>query len=142
MVDPADRHNRAVAPAVRWLAVIALAMAAGLLAGELFRAAPAGAQGQPGAPVQAASAAPEGVFAVAGEIARDAYGVYLVDLRRSTICLYQYYSGDRRLRLVAARTYVFDAQLDSYNTEPTPEEVSKLVAGARRLKEVTTKPNE
>lgn len=135
MAEPAGRQNRTGAPAAtRWLAVIVLALAAGLLTGELLRPGRADAQGQP------APAATEGVFAVAGELARDTYGIYLVDLRRSTICMYQYFGNERRLRLMAARTYLYDTQLDSYNTEPPPEEVSKLVAGARRLKEVTTRP--
>ena len=113
----------------------ALALVAGMLVGELFQARPADAQSAP-----AAGGDASGVVVVAGQVARDIYGLYLVDLRHGTICVYQYSGAERerRLRLVAARAYLYDCQLDSYNTEPAPEEVRNLVRGARRLKEVTT----
>ena len=73
------------------------------------------------------------VFVVAGQISRETYGVYLVDYENSTICVYQYIPRDRKLRLMAARTYSFDAQLDEYNTEPPPREIKKMVEEHKRL---------
>ncbi len=58
------------------------------------------------------------VFVVAGQISRETYGLYLVDYKNSTICVYQYFPRDRKLRLMAARTYAFDVQLN----RPGPNE--------------------
>jgi len=127
-------ERAAVGAAVRWGVSLALAAAAGGLAARLIGSpSPAGAQ-------SAADALPGGIVAVAGQITKDTYGLYLVDLRRGTVCMYQYLSRSRTFRLVAARTFVYDLQLDSYNTEPLPKEIQKMVADARRLKDVKIKP--
>ena len=120
----------------QWLIVALLGAIALLLAGGLA-SSPAPAYAQTGA-----GGAAGGVFAVAGQITRDTYGLYLVDLRNDTICLYEYLGGERRLlRLMAARTFTFDRQLDAYNTEPPPADIQKLVQNARRQKDVpTTRP--
>jgi len=116
----------------RWLIVSGLIGVAGVLAGALL--AP-----QAGAQVGAGGTSDGGVFAIAGQITRDTYGLYLVDPRQGTICVYQYISAKRTLRLLAARTFVYDRQLDSYNTEPKPADIAKMVAEARRLRTATTK---
>jgi len=83
----------------------------------------------------------DNVFVVAGQISRETYGLYLVDYNNKTICVYQYTSGNRKLQLVAARTYEFDVKLDSYNSsDPLPGEVRELVGKQKRLKEVNEKP--
>ena len=75
------------------------------------------------------------VLAVAGQITRDTYGLYLVDLKNRTICVYQWVTKKRepKLKLIAARTYAFDRELDEYNTEPSPRKIKGLVGQARRL---------
>jgi hypothetical protein len=83
---------------------------------------------------------PQGVFAVAGQISRDAYGLYLVDPQQSTVVVYEYNPGTRRLRLAASRTFLFDRQLESYNTDPLPSEVADMVRQARRIPDTTTQP--
>lgn len=115
-----------------WAATVLLAGGVGILASQLFRDTPAVAQ--------TGSGGSSGVFVIAGQVTRDTYGLYLVDPQNSTICLYQYLANERRLRLVAARTYLFDRQLDSYNTDPEPAEIEKLVQEARRLRTTTTRP--
>jgi len=77
------------------------------------------------------------MLAVAGQITRDTYGLYLVDLKNRTICVYQWVTKKRetKLWLLAARTYAFDRELDEYNTEPSPREIKELVKKARRLDE-------
>lgn len=75
----------------------------------------------------------DSVLVVAGQITRDSYGLYLVDLESKSICVYQWLGGPRKLRLMAARSYVFDRKLDEYNTEPSPREIKELVEQARRL---------
>ena len=112
----------------QWVIVVGLSMVVGALTMQLLSAPAAAA---------AAGAAGEGkVFAIAGQVSADSYGVYLVDLEKGTMCLYEYVARDRRLWLRAARTFQADVQLDSYNTMPLPKEVSKMVAEARRLKDV------
>ncbi len=73
------------------------------------------------------------VFVVAGQISRETYGLYLVDYKNSTICVYQYFPKSRKLRLMAARTYSFDVRLDDYNTDPSPQEIKKMVEDHKRL---------
>jgi hypothetical protein len=117
---------------VFWITTVLLAGLAGGLAVELLRSSPAAGQA---APTGASS-----LYVVPGQLSRETYGLYLVDSQNSTICVYQYLVNERRLRLVAARTCLFDRQLDSYNTEPEPAEIEKLVQDARRLRTTTTRP--
>jgi hypothetical protein len=130
-----------VGPAAQWVVLAFLALAAGALGGRLLFGSDSAA-GQVGLsqPRTGPAGAADGVFAVAGQITRDSYGLYLVDVPRGTICVYQYLGGQQGLRLVAARTFIYDRQLDSYNTYPLPKDVAKMVAEARRLKDVKTKP--
>lgn len=125
-------------PAARWLVVIFLAVIATCLLVELGFTSSA-ARGQIAGGVQQSAAGRDGgkrLFAVAGQVTKDTYGLYLVDLENDTICMYQYLPGTRRLRLMAARTFIYDCQLDEYNTEPLPREIKSLVEQHRRLKGV------
>ncbi|HNX27264.1 MAG TPA: hypothetical protein PKK48_07640 [Phycisphaerae bacterium] len=82
----------------------------------------------------AVGAGNNGVYIVAGQISSNTYGLYLVDYENQTICVYQYSPGDRKLRLMSARTYRFDVNLDEFNTsDPTPREVRDLVGRQHRL---------
>ena len=83
-----------------------------------------------------------GVFITAGQVGRDAYGIYLVDSENSTICVYQWVPESRELRLLASRNFTFDRQLDDYNTKPTPHEIKDLVEQHRRMgSNPTSRPN-
>jgi hypothetical protein len=73
------------------------------------------------------------IFVVAGQISPQTYGLYLVDYEHKTVCVYEYLDNTRTLRLMAARTYAFDVQLDAYNTEPEPREIRRLVGQQKRL---------
>ena len=125
--------------APQWLIVVFLAVVAALLAANLFFS-PAPAEAQTGS---AGPTGPSALFAVAGQLAKDTYGLYLLDQGNGTICVYQFCADQRKvpkLRLVAARTFIYDRQLDSYNTEPPPKDVAKLVAEARRLRKAAPRP--
>ena len=78
------------------------------------------------------------VFAIAGQVAPDTHGIYLVDLEHGTICVYHYVPSTQRLKLLAARTFVYDVQLDDYNNEPPmlPQEVRRMVEQQRRLESI------
>ncbi len=122
----------------RWLMVILLAVIVVMLGSELFSSPSASADSKTGW----ASGKEGKVFAIAGQISKDTYGLYLVDMKNSTICVYRL-TNNGQLKLAAARTFIYDCQLDSYNTEPLPKDVAKLVAKARRLKDIntTTRPD-
>ena len=115
----------------KWLIVILLSVIATCLLIEVGSST-LGAQG---AQAGAGSGAKGGLFAVAGQITRETYGMYLVDAEKGTICVYQYVPTTRKLHLRAARNITFDLLLDAYNTELPPQEIKKLVEQHRRLKE-------
>jgi hypothetical protein len=112
----------------RGLLVVLLLVAAGALVLEVLR--PARSVG-----AEAVSAGQSGeVFAVAGKITEDTYGVYLINRETGIMTVYQWVPGKPgKLRLAAARNCTFDLQLDDYNTEPRPSEIKDLVRAARRL---------
>jgi hypothetical protein len=110
---------------VAFLVIIAMSLLVELLAGS-----------QPAA-AQVTTAQRTGqVLAVAGQITGDTYGLYLVDLERGIITMYQWAPKERKLRLLAARNFSYDLQLDEYNTEPSPKEIRDIVGQSRRLGEL------
>ena len=49
------------------------------------------------------------------------------DVDNKTLCAYQFYPGEKKLRLTAARSYRYDTKLENYNTEMSPREVKALL---------------
>jgi hypothetical protein len=135
--SPGRNRRGGAAAGGEWLLVALLAGIAGALTGQVVL--PDRADGQTFALPETRPG--EDVFAVAGQVSKDTYGLYLVDLRNGTICLYEYVGGERRLYLRAARTFHYDRQLDAYNTEPPPAEIRKKVSEATRLKDARTQPS-
>ena len=116
-------------PAAKWSVAGALAVSA---AGLLWLAGASAADSDlHAAPASSAG----GVLLVAGQVTSDSYGLYLVDTQSRTICVYQWIPATRKMRLMAARNYGFDLQLDDYNNEKdtSPAEIRKLVEQQRRL---------
>jgi hypothetical protein len=112
----------------RWVLVTVLSMAAGALLTTALTGTTQ-AVGQ-----ESGKRSVDPVLVVSGQISSNAYGLYLVDYEQKTICVYQYTPKERNLRLVAARTYRFDVQLDEHNTaSPKPREVQEMVKSQRRL---------
>ena len=125
---------------IKWIIVLVLLfIVAGLIQQLLFSSVSIAATSESSGGVSANAPRSGGIVAVAGQISRDSYGLYLIDLKNGTICVYGM-TGSGQLKLLAARTYIYDCQLDSYNTTPLPKEIAKLVARARRLKTVPVKP--
>jgi hypothetical protein len=134
MVDKSALNpTRPTASAARWITVALLAVIAGCLLVQL------GAGTAPAA-AQISSGGKSNVFAVAGQITSDSYGLYLVDVEAQRVSVYQYLPNIRRLQLRAVRNYSFDLRLDEYNTEPLPREIKKLVEQHQPLGEPTTRP--
>ena len=104
----------------RWWLVVLLAGVAGALLVELGRArAVGGGLDQPFGPGR-------GLLVVPTALSRDSCGVYLVDPDQGKMCLYEYQSTHRQLRLVAVRNFTYDLRLDAYNTQPSPNEMRQL----------------
>ena len=69
-----------------------------------------------------------GVFVMPAQFAEKTWGCYLLDVDAQTLCAYQYYPGEKQLRLIAARNYRYDRKLSNLNTDhPTPLEVKDLL---------------
>ncbi len=78
-----------------------------------------------------------GIMAFTGQLNRDQYGLVMIDVDAGTVWIYEYIrAGSRgigRLKLVAARSWIYDRYLEDYNcAKPLPAEVAKLVARQRR----------
>jgi len=113
----AEMPHLATAPgqAVYWVIAILLAVIATALwlrpGGSLI--SPAFAQGQP-------LAGARGIFAFTGPLDRDQYGLFMLDVDGGTIWCYGFerVGGARKLRLIAARTWIYDRYLQDFNCAP------------------------
>jgi len=76
---------------------------------------------------QAPIAGGAGIFIMPAQMQTNVWGAYLLDVDNKTICAYQFYAGERKLRLVAARSYRYDTRLENFNTDISPKEVKALV---------------
>lgn len=75
-----------------------------------------------------------GVFAFTGQLDRNRYGLFMLDVDQGTIWCYELENvgGTHKLRLVAARTWVYDRYLQDFNCAPPDfRMVQKLVAEQR-----------
>jgi hypothetical protein len=68
-------------------------------------------------------------MAFTGQIDKDIYGIMMVDVDAGTLWIYQYRKQGNQLKLLAARSWLYDRYLEEYNcSPPTPSEVSQLIA--------------
>lgn len=75
------------------------------------------------------------IQAVAAQLGPKAFGLFLIDLDNATIMTYEFTKAGT-LRLAAARTFVYDSQLDQYNTELSPRRIKEIVERSKRLGDV------
>jgi hypothetical protein len=112
---------------VQWIIVVLLSVIATCLLMELGFGASA-------ATAQVTSVGGSDMLVVGGQITKDSYGLYLVDTKKQALCVFQWLPSTRKLRLMAARNFEYDVQLDSFNADkPTPGEVKRLVEQNKRL---------
>ncbi len=81
-----------------------------------------------------ALAGARGIFAFTGPLGRDQYGLFMLDVDQGTIWCYAFdtVGGTSKLRLVAARTWVYDRYLKDFNCAPPDfRMVQKLVSQER-----------
>lgn len=77
-----------------------------------------------------------GIFAFTGQLDRNSFGLFMMDVDSSNVWCYQYLPGRQRLRLVAARSFSCDRYLENYNCdEPTPKQVCEMLEDQRRIRD-------
>jgi hypothetical protein len=139
--DPASNSDTATAdpsrtPAVglsttHWLLILVTAVLVTLGASQWLLPRSASAQSQ-------TLAGGRGVYAFTGQIDRDTYGLFMLDVDTETIWCYEMAEGrrgTRELKLIAGRSYEFDRYLKNYNTAaPSFRDVRDLLELERKTK--------
>ncbi len=116
-------------PAALWLIGISLAVIAVCMVLR-FEAVGTEAFAQP-----VSHAGARGVFAFTGQLSKNSYGVFMVDVDAMTVWCYEYVSGKNELKLVAGRSWIFDRYLEDFNcAEPSPAAIEHYVEQAREAK--------
>ena len=67
-----------------------------------------------------------GIFLMPAQFSTNTWGCYIMDVDTQTLCSYQFFPGEKQLKLVAARDFHFDRNLRRFNTSPDPSEIQKL----------------
>ncbi len=81
---------------------------------------------------QNAVAGSRGLHAFTGQLDKDKFGLFMMDVDAGTVWVYEYFPLKRRLKLVCARSFTYDRYLQNYNNDdPTPEQVEALVERER-----------
>lgn len=67
-----------------------------------------------------AAAGARGVFAFTGQLDSSRYGLFMLDVDEGTLWCYELESsgGARKLRLIAARSWIYDRYLQDFNCAP------------------------
>jgi hypothetical protein len=78
-----------------------------------------------------AGATDSGISVIPVQLARDSYGLAMIDTIEQTIWLYEIDNrppAHNRLRLLAARSWEYDRRLKNYNTsDPKPDQVKMML---------------
>lgn len=90
-----------------------------------------------------------GIYAFSGPVTRSTFGVFMLDVDTGTLWCYELVPGPggaKQMKLVAARSWIFDRYLEEFNVaEPTPSAVADLVekqVSQRSRARATTPANE
>lgn len=115
---------------VQWVIAFALVVIAVALVLRLDDPLNRAAYAQP-----TASGGSRGVFAFSGQLSKDIFGVYLVDVDAMTLWVYEYQPAKTCLKLAAGRTWRYDRYLKNHNTECglSPYDIEQLVENERKL---------
>jgi hypothetical protein len=120
------RRNHALVVALYINAALLLAVLVALLSGNRMPSVLSAAYGAPtgGQPIAGGA----GLYLMPGQLSNSTWGCYVMDTDAQTLMAYQYFPGDKKLRLLAARNFRYDRKLHDFNTDsPTPAEVGKLL---------------
>lgn len=111
----------------QWLIVVLLAV----IATTLLLRGPE----MPSAQAQPAAVGARGIFAFTGQLDHNRFGLFMLDVDQGTIWCYEIDSSGaaRKLRLIAARSWIYDRYLQDFNcAAPDFRAVQELVAQQRR----------
>lgn len=114
-------------PTAHWVIAVLLAFIAGMLFARGGDSRTALAQNN-------AAAGSRGVYAFTGQLDQNQYGLFMLDIEQGTIWVYEMdqVNGTHKLRLTAARSWVFDRYLKDFNgAEPTPDMIRDLLSKQR-----------
>lgn len=81
------------------------------------------AQAQQQAPIAGGA----GLYVMPAQLSDRIWGAYVLDADNQTLTCYQYWPGEKVLRLVAARSIRYDHLLKNFNTDPDPEFVKGML---------------
>jgi len=87
-------------------------------------------------PAQAQDATPmlgaRGIYMMPAQLGPNTFGLYLMDVDSSTLCVYKANPDTSHFRLMAARSFKYDRFLEDFNNDPlTPKDVQKIVEKQR-----------
>lgn len=76
-----------------------------------------------------------GIYAFIGPLDKNRTGLWMMDVDAGNVWVYEYLASTRKLRLAAARSFVFDRYVEDLNCdEPSLDEVKLLLERQRRSK--------
>lgn len=76
-----------------------------------------------------------GLFAFSGQLSKNSYGIFMVDVDAMTLWAYEYQPQKECLRLAAARTWRYDRYLENHNgCDLPPEAVEKMIEDQRQFR--------
>ncbi|MFO0973092.1 MAG: hypothetical protein U1A27_06605 [Phycisphaerae bacterium] len=134
-MNPTEPHNVAPLPVAarprqtaNWIIAIALSVIATtlLLRPDLPLLGPAFAQNT--------LVGSHGIHAFTGQLDKNTFGLFMMDVDVGTIWVYEYNPLKKKLRLAAARAFTYDRYLQSYNNDEgtSPAQIEKLVERERK----------
>ncbi len=114
-----------------WLICVSLMVIATCLILRLDSSGGAVALAQP-----VSRAGARGIFAFTGQLSKNSYGVFMVDVDTSTLWCYEVLPSKPLLKLVAARSWKYDRYLEEYNVDPdtAPAIIEEMVEQQRQRK--------
>jgi len=115
---------------VFWIIAILLA----IIATALIVGQPGSTLIQPANAQNSSMVGARGIFAFTGQLDEDSYGLFMLDVDSNNVWVYQYQPNDSRLKLVAARSFLYDRYLEDYkNAAPGPQEIKRMLDDQRRI---------
>jgi hypothetical protein len=124
--QPSAVHFRPARPHPVWW-VIAVSLAVIAVSMVLRVDGVDGGVSRPAFAQSTVSAGAHGVFAFSGQVSKNAYGVFMVDVDAGTIWCYRFDQGGDKLKLVAGRDWRFDRKLENWGTEPPTTVIQQIL---------------
>jgi hypothetical protein len=120
------RRNNAIVVALYVNAALLLAVLVALVTGS--RVPSVLPEAYAAAPAPQPIAGGGGMYVMPAQFSDRNWGCYVMDVDAQTLIAYQWFPGEKKLRLVAARNFRHDRRLHDFNTDsPTPADVAKLL---------------